>query len=317
LKGFEIWPILEKYQNRIRVISGDLSQPFLGIDKQIFEQLAIDIDVIYHSGAEVNSVLPYNVLKPANVNGTIEILKLASIDHIKPIYHISTVSVLSTQSGEKNEDIQLRLTHVDFMGGYGASKLIAEVILQKAANEYKLPLIIYRPGTIAGDTVRGASNTGQFINRYICGIVQMGYAPDVNSFYDMLPADIIAKQIYSLSSYHNFSKVYHLANYDHVIAFNQLTQYINSFGYKLKIIALNDWRNLLLEQSKDLNSTNRLVPLVFMFENRFPGVASSINHSQTVQMLTKLKLDHPIISESIIHAYLSYFIRCGLISPTQ
>jgi len=162
--------------------------------------------------------------------------------------------------------------------------------------------------------MNGASNTGQFINRYMCAIIQMEYAPNLNSYYDMLPVDSIATQIRELAKFDHIHKVYHLINMTNLITINTLTKYINSFGYNIKIIPFDDWRDKLYEQTKELHSDNRLSPLLSMFEHGFPST-SPINDLQTVQTLNQINLQHPIIDENIIHKYLSYFIRCGLIPP--
>ena len=44
---------------RVRVVDGDLSQPWLGIGHSQFEALAEDVDAICHAGAAVNWAQPY------------------------------------------------------------------------------------------------------------------------------------------------------------------------------------------------------------------------------------------------------------------
>ena len=59
-------------------VCGDLAEPRLGLSPQDFDSLAATIDAVYHNGAYVNFVYPYQVLKPANVAGTVEVLRLAT-----------------------------------------------------------------------------------------------------------------------------------------------------------------------------------------------------------------------------------------------
>jgi thioester reductase-like protein len=49
---------------------------------------------------------------------------------------------------------------------------VSECLVSQAL-ERGIPCAIYRPGTLTGDTVRGASNQEAFINRLLCGIVLM------------------------------------------------------------------------------------------------------------------------------------------------
>jgi acyl carrier protein len=101
LESYLIWD--ESSSDRIIPIAGDLSQPLLGLSEEQFRVLASKIDVIYHNGAFVKFTYPYSVLKPANVLGTQEILRLASQSKLKPVHLISTISVFSAmgESGIK------------------------------------------------------------------------------------------------------------------------------------------------------------------------------------------------------------------------
>ena len=71
-----IWD--DAYSARITPVIGDLAQPRLGLSDQAYAALSETIDVIYHSGALVNFIYPYEHLKGANVEGTAEILRLAA-----------------------------------------------------------------------------------------------------------------------------------------------------------------------------------------------------------------------------------------------
>lgn len=91
---------------------GDLARPRLGLTQEDFEAYGHKIDAIYHSGAlvhgnistwscpfcqlisiDVVGVLQYPALRPANVGGTIEVLRMASFGGGNTVLHyISTVS---------------------------------------------------------------------------------------------------------------------------------------------------------------------------------------------------------------------------------
>ena len=103
--------------------------------------LSQKIDVVFHCGAEVNSVAPYSgmlilsflhcplslpvplslplslpvsltydlVLKKANVDGTKEMIKFALLRKMKYLFHISSLSVLDVHDGNgKVDEISMR-----------------------------------------------------------------------------------------------------------------------------------------------------------------------------------------------------------------
>src|SRR5262249_47915849 len=91
LEAHGLWD--ESLGGRIRVVPGDLSLPLLGLSRERFDELAAAIDAVFHNGALVNMVPPYQALKAANVLGTGEVLRLACQTKPKPVHYISTVSV--------------------------------------------------------------------------------------------------------------------------------------------------------------------------------------------------------------------------------
>lgn len=44
---------------KLTVLSGDLSQPRLGVSEEDFAYLCQNVDTVIHNGAVVNHVLPY------------------------------------------------------------------------------------------------------------------------------------------------------------------------------------------------------------------------------------------------------------------
>jgi thioester reductase-like protein len=91
LEAYALWD--EERSSRIFPVAGDLSEPLLGLGAERFEELAHEIEAIYHNGASVNWVYPYDALKPTNVLGTQEVLRLASRHKTKPVHLVSTLGV--------------------------------------------------------------------------------------------------------------------------------------------------------------------------------------------------------------------------------
>uniref|UniRef100_A0A6B2KX82 Carrier domain-containing protein n=1 Tax=Arcella intermedia TaxID=1963864 RepID=A0A6B2KX82_9EUKA len=95
LKKLKVWDDIPRdtWENRVVVIEGDVSKSDFGLPKQTLHELESTVDVIYHCGAMVNSVLPYHLLKPHNVDGTINIIRFSTQQKQKLINFISTISI--------------------------------------------------------------------------------------------------------------------------------------------------------------------------------------------------------------------------------
>lgn len=172
----------DSFNSRIIPVIGDLSSSLLGLNEQQFEQLAQEIDIIYHAATFLNLAYPYTAMRAANVGGTQEILRLASQIKLKSVHFVSSYAVFkSTGYFNKTsilEDDDLEDCGVVY-GGYAQSKWVAEKLLETALSR-GIPVSIYRPGTITGHSQTGAYNTDQIWGRLLKNFIEQGIAPDLN-----------------------------------------------------------------------------------------------------------------------------------------
>ncbi|PRP81795.1 putative fatty-acid-CoA ligase FadD9 (fatty-acid-CoA synthetase) (fatty-acid-CoA synthase) [Planoprotostelium fungivorum] len=103
----------------VEVLPGDLSLPFLGLSETKFREISRTTDVIVHCGAFVNHVLPYSS-HLSNVTGTNWALRLCSMGRRKAFVHISSLSVIS--SGTKEREVTPYHRDISHSGGYTQSK---------------------------------------------------------------------------------------------------------------------------------------------------------------------------------------------------
>jgi thioester reductase-like protein len=166
LESLLLWD--ESYRSRIVPIPGNLAQPLLGLSTQRFAELAETLDVIYHSGAQVNFLYPYHLLKATNVLGTVEVLRLACHKKVKPVHYISSTSVFDMDTYPEREIIAEQqiptYNRLSSAGGYPQSKLVAEKLVMLGQTR-GLPVAIYRVGNTSGHSKTGACNADDIIYR--------------------------------------------------------------------------------------------------------------------------------------------------------
>jgi amino acid adenylation domain-containing protein/thioester reductase-like protein len=133
---------------------GNLSEPLLGLKTSAFEKLAEHVDVIIHNGADVSFLKTYRSLRRPNVVSMRSLIEMA-IPRSIPIHFISTAGVahFSTQQPVHEVSLSSSLPQSEdaTINGYASSKWVAEVLLEKAAQEHKLSAYIHRPTTITGE----------------------------------------------------------------------------------------------------------------------------------------------------------------------
>jgi L-aminoadipate-semialdehyde dehydrogenase len=148
-------------ENQIIPVCGDLGLPRLGLSQPHWDQLSEQVDIIIHNGALVHWIYPYSKLKAANVCGTLETLTLACTHHLKPLYFVSSTSVLDTpnyveRQGVVMESDDLSRSAKGLHSGYAQSKWVAEKIIMEARRRGVKACII-RPGYIVGDSKTGGT----------------------------------------------------------------------------------------------------------------------------------------------------------------
>src|SRR5262249_37716095 len=86
LTAWGLWD--DSFASRITAVPGDLGRPLLGLAEADFDRIAREAGAIYHNGASVNLFYAYSTLKPANVLGTHEVLRLAARGRVKPVHYV-------------------------------------------------------------------------------------------------------------------------------------------------------------------------------------------------------------------------------------
>ncbi len=239
LKSYGLWH--PDRASRVVPVPGDLSEPLLGLPEQGFDELAREVDVVIHAGALVNLIYPYSALKPANVDGTREVLRLASRRSIKPVHHVSTNGVFGRDHGICEEDTDLEDLAGTQDDGYGRSKWVAEKLAREAAAR-GLPVTVYRPGNISGHSETGASNPKDFLGAVISESVRIGSAPTIEGWrVEMTPVDFVSGAILRLADDPSAAgKTFHLANTEPPPA-ELVFGWIEDLGYDLSRSDYPDW----------------------------------------------------------------------------
>ncbi|MEO0012373.1 MAG: hypothetical protein RLZZ535_762, partial [Cyanobacteriota bacterium] len=319
LVNYLLWE--NTFDSRIIPVLGDLSQPFLGLSDAKFQSLAAAINLIYHNGAWVHHASPYSTLKAANVLGTKEILRLASTEKIKPVHFISTISIFS---GVNNSDSQVisEIAKIDDFaapeGGYVQSKWVADKLVNLAGDR-GLPVTIYRPGGISGDSTTGVFNPHDFLYRLLIGCIELGAIPQGDFLDSLMPVDYVSQAIVKISLQpESLGKAFHLVNRDR-LDFNILTNLIRAFGYELQELNQDRWQAKLTEigENQPEHSLYSLIPLLSSDEDSGNAPPLQFDCQNTLQALAKTGISCPAMDEKLLRTYFAYLSKNGFLKPTR
>jgi len=292
-----------------------------------FEALSETLEVIYHNGASVNTLYPYQELKAANVLGTQEILRLAAHGRVKPLHYISTLSVFSHIAALQDqlilEDEMLDEHAQHLLGGYAQSKWVAEKLVTIARSR-GLPVTIYRPGRISGHSQTGVWPTEDLICRMIKGCIQLGSVPSLiaEERLELTPVDYVSQAIIALSQCkRSLGQAFHLFN-PATISVGELIDYTNAFGYPVRRMAYDTWIDELAEIT-DGATDNALAPLAPLFPKKGQagqqGQATkrTFDNRNALAGLSGTSITCPPADSRLLSTYFSYLVQSGFLPAPQ
>ncbi len=310
-----------EYSARIHALPGDLAQPRLGLSNQIFDDLAREVDTLYHNGSLVNMLYPYEQMKAANVDGTREIIRLATTHHIKPLHHISTLSVFphkeQTRVQYVREQEALDAYHEYVRGGYAQSKWVSEKIVTIARSR-GLPVTIYRPGRITGHSQTGSWRSDDVICHMIKACIQLGKKPVLTEedMLELVPVDYVSQAVVALSLRKtSLGQAFHLC--DPVgTKVNDITQWIDDFGYSLEKVDYATWLKELAAFTA-ANKDHGLSPFLSLFlqpaqsspSNTIQSARVIYDNRSTLAALARVNTQARIANAQLLHTYLVYMIK--------
>jgi thioester reductase-like protein len=312
--------------DRIVIVAGNLDQDQLGLKDPAFNQLAEQIDAIYHNGALVNRIYPYSALKSANVLGTREVLRLAGRTRTKPVYFISTLDVLhschDTQLPVRLENDPLQQVQ-GLDSGYAQSKWVAEhLILQ--ARDRGIPTSTFRPGLMVGHSHSGASRGDDVVCRILKGLVQLGSAPRLDAPLMLTPVDYVSRAIVHIASQErSLNQVFHLVT-PYTLPWQQWVEGIRAAGFDLEMQDDSSWQQQLMHRLNDVSLA--LHPLIERLVARGGSQAplaqlsllrQPFDSANTQTALAHSSIHCPEVTRRSVETYCNYLIHSGWIEAPE
>eukprot|EP00027_Filamoeba_sp_ATCC50430_P014210 CAMPEP_0168578084 /NCGR_PEP_ID=MMETSP0413-20121227/21142_1 /TAXON_ID=136452 /ORGANISM="Filamoeba nolandi, Strain NC-AS-23-1" /LENGTH=418 /DNA_ID=CAMNT_0008611903 /DNA_START=27 /DNA_END=1282 /DNA_ORIENTATION=+ len=327
LGSYILSSLLEQTGSRIHCPEG---MPIRGASKQYSRNEEYHgtnagcVGIIYHCGAYVNHVQPYEYHKPANVTGTLEIIKFAASTKQKFLNYISTVSVYSQRGKSFHESDTIDNQYFLGLGGYGQSKWVAERLVT-AAIDRGFPARVFRPGLIGWSTLSGYLSDVDWLYRLIAGMIALKAAPLSRARLNIIPVDSAGKAIVELGqnpSIYKKSFIFNIVNPQDV-AWKDIVSWISStevegpWSEALKALAKPLqfklwWDFVLMELEKSQQQANQLTQMLMglmLFSDGIPDEDSHYSLANTVNYLKRQP------SQKIDQAMTSTLVKYILSTP--
>jgi long-chain acyl-CoA synthetase len=154
---FALLGLTDEERRRVDVLRGDVSVPGLGLDDATLDRLARSLDLIVHTAAATSLTADRPLCEAVNRDGTAHTLSVAercfTEGRLARFMHLSTALVAGGASAAVAREDELPTAPV-CANHYEWSKYEAERIV-RAAMHAGLPVTVFRPSMVVGDTDTG------------------------------------------------------------------------------------------------------------------------------------------------------------------
>ncbi|XP_077984922.1 uncharacterized protein LOC144439501 [Glandiceps talaboti] len=313
--------MMTAFTNRVATIQGDVSLLNMGMTVEDYTHLTYEVDFVIHSAAYVNLVYPYNALHGINVIGTRNVVLFACTNKIKPLHYISTNGVFPSGLTEACEDADITEYADKLSDGYNQSKWVAEQIVLRAKDR-GLPVAIYRPGNLSGESKQAYWNSMDSNLLLIRGCVRTQSAPDVDWEIEMTPVDFVSNVIVQLTQniMLGIGKVFHLVN-PRPLKARWLFEWMKAHGYAIQIVPLQEWCKKI-EDLKNSDHTKEDQQLGEMLDNIIKNSSLfaelsrfSITNLQSV--LSSFNLTYPSLNNDLLKNYFHHLSQRNVIDKPK
>ncbi len=292
--------------DRIITVSGDLTQPLMGLGGDKYFELAEKVDLVFHCAASVNYVYPYSASKPHTVGGTTEVLRFATTGRPKTLQYISSNGVFpggDTTPYLENNEIDSWVNRME--GGYNQSKWVAERLVWHSVSR-GLPVCLYRPGNIGHHSGTGTGNPNDFLLLILKACARLGSAPHAPDwFFEMTPVDFLVSAISKIANDpDHLGRVYNVVQQDPVPA-DKVFDLMERNGHITERVPLAEWK-VRLQETADHDDDLELKMLLRSLDSVEPYLSdtSVYDISKFAEALSGIGLTMPNVSADYVTMFL-------------
>lgn len=295
---------------KVKVISGDITKKYFGLDKNTYDRLCDSINEIFHCAALAEFRQPLSKVRLHNVIGTKNVLEFAArCSDIKKLNYISTVFIAGTFRGKfREKDLDV---NQGFNSAYEKSKFEAETLIKKYLNK-RFNIAIYRPSIIVGEYRSGrTTNFRMFYQPFRSLSLNLIKEMPINrkTVLNIVPCDYAAKAILLLSQNFSNNDTYHIVSPQNLSILRLMKFASKYIGYKEP--KYTDIKNLNLNKLATFGRKllERYIPYL-----NFAAVFDSRN---TFNKLKKLGFKYPSIDNKFLSRLFEYSINKRFISQRK
>ncbi|RMT98578.1 hypothetical protein ALP39_01140 [Pseudomonas marginalis pv. marginalis] len=299
---------------RVHVFAADISQPQLGLTREVYDALAEDFGVLVHNAARVNHVMDYLSLARDNVDPIFECLRLCETRSKKVFNFVSTLSASSSidSRGHVLETPAAATLPLYIKNGYNLSKWVAERQLGGALAQGAW-VNIYRPGNISFNSRNGVCQPQK--NRLMLmlkGSLQLGLLPHLDLNFDLMPVDFLARfMAFHCGRFQADRNVFNLHN-PQPLSWEHYLDAFSQAGHPFQRVSIAQWQQALRTVGPD----NALFGVLGFYLDRLDediGDTSTIHHDNARHGVQQMGESYPEKDSVLLSKGCNYLKAIGFL----
>ncbi|KAH8704891.1 hypothetical protein BGW36DRAFT_284750 [Talaromyces proteolyticus] len=299
-------------RNKFVALPADLSDQHLGLEEYAYNLLTSQITDLIHCAWSVNFNWQLNSFEKDNIAGLKNLIDLClKSQRSTPAsfnFCSSISTVVNTAEDEIPENLPKSLTYTQTMG-YAQSKLVAEHICIKAAEQTGIRARVLRVGQIIGDTRYGVWNTTEAIPLMLQSAVTIGALPRLDETHRWLPVDTVADILidHSFSTY--TTGVLNVLNHHSFHWTRNLMPFLHKAGLEFTELETSQWLEKLRSSNAD-PAINPPVKLVEFWTTKYGNQGpkrSFIWHNKLARQYSKTLDEMNTLDQESVNKMVEYF----------
>jgi thioester reductase-like protein len=261
----------------LQYITGDLSAQRLGLEEHIYSKLTKSVTTIMHCQWPVNFKEPLSFFEP-QIQGLINLVQFVIASEQQPqiIFLSSIAAVAMWEYPSPVPESHLRPLEYA-LTGYGESKLIASLLLEKACNIAGIRASVCRVGQVAGPVhTDGAWPPRDWFPMLLISSKTIGYIPGTlgsQRHLDWIPVDILSELLADLIQLdqkelpsEEVISYYHFVNPNRVTWESIIPTVLNELQGTRKTTTLSDWVGKLEQHAAKPSTSDQPPPGVKLLD---------------------------------------------------
>ncbi|BBJ46887.1 hypothetical protein SSPO_096050 [Streptomyces antimycoticus] len=303
---------LDRYADRLIVLTGDLAEPAFGLSDQEYERLVREVDAVYHLAADTRLFGDRESFTRLNTEPVRAVVALASTGRPKDLHYVSTLAVCGTRPEGEPASFSEESLNIGqrFLNEYERSKYDAERIVHEFAAAGGAGFV-YRTGNVTGHSVTGRFQRNGGDSRLVQllrAAVQIGRVPRVNARTVALsPVDVVAEGILAISRSERVSGGTFHVDTHHEVPYADLFAALRELRFVLEPDEAADFAPLFADHLAD---GDEQIALAHFWASR-PERNVRYDHSRTRRLLARLDVSFPAPDRAWLHAWLTGLIDQG------